>query len=741
MMLAPHHERLLTASAIAPAVTEARGYRTVLEVSELRTLRFAKTCGAPGLLIPIHGVDGLVRTHQYRPDHPRLDSKGRPRKYEFPWQSRQVLDVPPAVRASLGDPSVALWITEGARKADAAVSVGIACISVSGVWNWRGTNDAGGRTVLPDWDHVALNGRAVCLCFDSDAATNPNVALALARFTGFLEFRGATVTPITLPSEHGEKVGLDDYLAGHGLDELLRLRTREKPIAPDESVLLPPPRPAAPARTLADVEATFRRWIPDEDPIPTRVVLATYVANRKLDGDPVWMMLVGGSGVGKTERLTPIAVMSDVVLASSITGPAALLSGTGLKERAKDASGGLLRRIPAGGGVLVLKDFTSIIDMHRDARAEVLAALREVYDGRWDRHVGAEGGRTLTWTGHLGLLAGCTTAIDSANSVISVMGTRFLLVRLRGNQDIAGSAFDHAGQESPMRDELREAVRGLLEHLPGTPYDKTEVREAIIALASYAALARSPVDRDQRSEIRLVLDPEAPTRIVKMLVQLWRAAGLLGLDKASAWAMVRRVGVDSVPKLRRAILDYLERCSKAIPTTTDIAEAVEHPQQTTRRALEDLAAHRVVIRTAGGAGKADRWELASQTRAWLAMTLPVLSGHTHAPAAAQSVPSIRSKITNDDKTGKVDQVIRFAGADAGKQAVQTCCEARPPSASLQTLPAVADVLATTGCRGNAMIELPASRRRSFPALMDLGRTIHGYTSFGGAAKAQRWLGR
>src|SRR5438477_246201 len=87
-----------------------------------------------------------------REDVDRLDRNGRPRKYEFPWRSRQVLDVPPAVRAKLGDPHTALWITEGARKADAAVSVGLTCISVSGVWNWRGTNTTGGKTALPDWE-------------------------------------------------------------------------------------------------------------------------------------------------------------------------------------------------------------------------------------------------------------------------------------------------------------------------------------------------------------------------------------------------------------------------------------------------------------------------------------------------------------------------------------------------------------------------------------------------------------
>jgi hypothetical protein len=375
------------------------------------------------------------------------------------------------------------------------------------------------------------------------------------------------------------------------------------------------------ARTLPEVESTFARYIRDEDPIPTRVVLATYVANRWLEGDPVWTLLVGGSGIGKTERLMPLSVMPDVVLESSITGPAALLSGTGKKERAKDATGGLLRKFRNGTGVLLLKDFTSIIEMHRDARAEVLAALREVYEGRWDRSIGADGGRTLTWTGRLGLIAGCTTAIDSAHGVVSVMGTRFLYVRLHaGDEEIAGAAFDHAGDECPMRTELRTAVKGLLDHPLGRPYDKSEIRAPIIALASYVARARSPVDRDQRGEIRLVMDPEAPTRLVKMLAQLWRASGVIGLDQPNAWAMVRRVGMDSIPKLRRAVLDCLAG-SLTTMTTTDVAEAVEHPQQTTRRTLEDLTAHRVVIRTPGGSGKADHWELAPQTRTWLEQTV------------------------------------------------------------------------------------------------------------------------
>jgi hypothetical protein len=524
-------------------------------------------------------------------------------------------------------------VVEGERACDALRARGIAAVGTI-----TGANGTPSDDVLRP-----LLARPVVLWPDADTPGRAHMARIAARLAALGHANVRSVHWAAAPP-HGDAA---DY---SGDPRRLIDAARSASPSPADAV-----ESRVVARTLAEVEATFARWIRDDDPIPTRAVLAAYVANRMLDGDPIWLMVVGGSGVGKTERLIPLAVMPDVVLESSITGPAALLSGTGRKDRAKDATGGLLRKLPDGGGVLLLKDFTSIIDMHRDARAEVLAALREVYDGRWDRSVGAEGGRTLTWTGHVGLIAGCTTAIDSAHGVLSIMGTRFLLVRLESGQDIAGSAFDHVGSEPTMRAELCAATRGLLDHLPGAPYDKAEVRTPVIALGQYVARARSPVKRDQRSDIELVLDPEAPTRIVKMLVQLWRACGLLGLDRTQSWALVSRVGLDSIPKLRRAVLDHLARCPTP-ETTTDVAEAVEHPAQTTRRALEDLTAHRVTLRLPGGPGKADRWDLSPLARQWLEhLTFPVSSEWVQSPAekTSTSAPLIRPQIPNDDKTGKV----------------------------------------------------------------------------------------
>ena len=136
------------------------------------------------------------------------------------------------------------------------------------------------------------------------------------------------------------------------------------------------------------------------------MVLAAAAAER-LGGDPPWLMVVGGSGAAKTQTVAPLTGAGAHVI-STINGEAALLSGTSKRDRAKDATGGLLRQI-GPRGLLVVKDFTSVLSMNRDTRALVLAALREIYDGRWSRNVGTDGGQTLTWHGRLVVIGAVTT--------------------------------------------------------------------------------------------------------------------------------------------------------------------------------------------------------------------------------------------------------------------------------------------------------------------------------------------
>jgi len=235
--LLPQHQKLLDDSVISPDVTQARGYRSVTVKSELRRLGFSeRQCRVPALLIPVWNAAGEIANYQIRPDQPRVNERSKVVKYETPARSRMVLDVPPLARTWIGDPGRPLFVTEGIRKADSAVSKGLCCVALLGVWNWRGSNEHGGKTALADWEHIALNGRQVYICFDSDVTTKPEVRSAMTRLKALLEQRGADVSVIYLPAgEGGSKVGLDDYLAaGHSVDDLLRLASRDLAQVPED---------------------------------------------------------------------------------------------------------------------------------------------------------------------------------------------------------------------------------------------------------------------------------------------------------------------------------------------------------------------------------------------------------------------------------------------------------------------------------------------------------------------------
>lgn len=217
--LSEQHLAELRASAITDEQIEARGYETI---TNPRALRPALTgpMRVPGLLIPIRNTQGENVAWQLKPDTEWRDKAGKPAKYLT--AGRTCLDVPEAARPYLLDPEAVLWITEGCKKVDSAVSHGIPCtIGVQGVWMWRQDGVA-----LPDWDDITLKGRTCILAFDSDVMAKDSVRGALERLARYLEHRGSSVRYCLMPDlPGGSKCGLDDWFAaGHtraGLEALI----------------------------------------------------------------------------------------------------------------------------------------------------------------------------------------------------------------------------------------------------------------------------------------------------------------------------------------------------------------------------------------------------------------------------------------------------------------------------------------------------------------------------------------
>lgn len=208
---------------------------------------------------------------------------------------------------------------------------------------------------------------------------------------------------------------------------------------------------------IADIHALFSKHFGKDYDMQTADAVLAIAATNKLAGDPPWLMMISGSGNAKTETVNSVSGVERTIAISTISSEGALLSAI---KKGKGATGGLLRQL-GDSGILVIKDFTSIVSGDRKARGQILAALREIHDGKWDRSVGAAGGLTISWTGRIICIAACTTAWDSAYGVLAAMGPRFVVIRssARVGRTAAGKcSIRNAGTESTIREEISQAV-------------------------------------------------------------------------------------------------------------------------------------------------------------------------------------------------------------------------------------------------------------------------------------------
>ena len=350
--------------------------------------------------------------------------------------------------------------------------------------------------------------------------------------------------------------------------------------------------------TYDALEGVFKRWLLMPDTSLLRVVLASWVANR-LEGVPVWLMVVGPPSSGKTEVLQALTGLTQTFNVSTLTGEAALLSAVPRQTRSADATGGLLRQVGTRG-TLILKDFTTILGMNRDKRSELFDALREIYDGGWKRTVGSEGGRELTWSGHCGILAGVTPAIEHYHSVTATMGERWVYYRLspppRGSQ--ASRILEQRGKKRVMQAELRTAVGEYVGALDLARDFKVSspMGEYIARLGDWTTRARTGVHRDNRGHIDSITHPEEPGRLTLLLLQIYHSLSLMGVSKPHL--TIKRLALDCVPELRTEVLNTLER---EPVNTADLIRVSRVPSRSTAtRTLEDLRVLGLVEKTDDG---------------------------------------------------------------------------------------------------------------------------------------------
>ena len=371
--------------------------------------------------------------------------------------------------------------------------------------------------------------------------------------------------------------------------------------------------PTSPIHRLA---SRLQDYLHFPNPYPLYVMIAALVGNYA-QGRPIWLMLIGPPSCGKSELLNSLLSLARIIEGGAITGVGALLSASGKRDRAEDATGGLLREI-GPRGALVIKEFTSILSLPAEAMRQLMAALREIYDGRWTRPVGTDGARSLHWEGKMALLTGCTQAIDRHRAMSAEMGERFLSYRfdLSDGWSESYKALDIANSEE-LTLRLQACIVDFAEDLgldwdapPELPELDSHARQRVIAFAQFAALGRSAVIRDPYThEVIDVSVGEYPTRLALTLAQILRSLLFIGVNQPDSWRIIRKLAFDSLPSVRHVVLLALLSGQSRL---SSIAKHIRVSETSVRHSLEELEIHSLVERTGAD------WELSGWSRRKLA---------------------------------------------------------------------------------------------------------------------------
>jgi hypothetical protein len=342
-----------------------------------------------------------------------------------------------------------------------------------------------------------------------------------------------------------------------------------------------------------NVEAIYREWLYlDHDPDILRILYSIFLANR-YDGLPVWAMLIGKSGCGKSELLNSLEEVSESYLVSKLT-PNALASGF------REGEHSLLNHLDKK--ILIIKDMSTLTEMPADARGSIFADLRDSYDGRFVKKTGSG---NVEWRGKFGVIGGATPAIEKIKGYDAALGERFLNLKFRSDEEdeykIQVKSINNNTRRSVMTKALKDvAIKFFKQFRSNKELEIPEtVIKAILTSARSVVKARSSVSRDRftRDVDEMVTTSEVPTRVTAQLLLVARAALDIGSDEETTIRLVQRLCLDSIPSVRIQILRHLLQGAER---AKDLRPLVRMSRPVIERSLEDLWFLHLVSRDKGG---------------------------------------------------------------------------------------------------------------------------------------------
>ena len=334
----------------------------------------------------------------------------------------------------------------------------------------------------------------------------------------------------------------------------------------------------------------LNKWYHQPDLEALKISLCAAVTHYYPQELPFWLLIIGKSGTGKTAiAIQALQQLPDAKIIGRVT-PSCFLSS---KEKGGKENSLLFRG--DGGGhsqIWLFKDFTTFGSMRFEARAEVAAQLREIWDGENSSDTGAGAHH---WIGKVTAIAAATPEFEEYWAALRNLGDRFTTVRWREPSE-SDPAFKKSRAQAGHQDEIRTRVHEIVHLLyrdktQGAQMPEGPMMDRIDTLAEIVAQMRVHVVRESDNGRSILRIPEAefPTRLSMSFSQLIRThMDIMHKIEAdeSDFSLARRLAFDTVPPIRRKILEYVPHDGEV--TYGQILHSTRLPRNSLMRQIEEM---------------------------------------------------------------------------------------------------------------------------------------------------------
>lgn len=387
-----------------------------------------------------------------------------------------------------------------------------------------------------------------------------------------------------------------------------------------------------------DIQDTFEKFLLLEDKDFIRLTYATIIGNQMPSQRPIWLMLVAPSSSGKT---TALNAFNGLKLKNPVSGemmePTHNISdltensfASGMNRGDKQTS--LLHKMPYGG-VMVFKDFTSMISKNEQSRMTIMGQLREIYDGAYTKRTG--NGEDVLWNGKIGAIAGVTESIFQHMESMSAMGDRFVLYQVKQPDRVQVTKYKinqittGVTEYSTMpilKEMTAEYLQRAFNAMASSENLKLELNEKqineIVAVADFCTMVRSGMIMDNyRGRILFVPTPEMPMRMFEQMYAI--AVSFMFMRKLDEpdssneipeadLKVIYKIAFDSIPVVRRIALQYLTLYDGGV-TTAALARKINYESEVVSGWLAQLNSLGIVRRVKQSSG-GNAWVLEEKYR-------------------------------------------------------------------------------------------------------------------------------